>query len=148
MKTLNALLLVVAFAATAAGQETAAPKSLPSLAEARKLADRAVASAQRENFDDAYGAVKPYWPLAAVEIDGLANQMRTQWPMVQQRYGKSLATEFIKEEKVGDSFVRYIYLQKFERHALRWIFTFYRPAGEGWLVNGVSWDDGVAELFR
>ena len=147
MKTLSAFLLLVGFAATGAGQETPDQKTLPSLVEARKVADQAMASAQREKFEDAYSAVKPFWPLPAIEIDGLANQMRTQWPMVQQRYGKSLATEFIKEEKVGESFVRYIYLQKFERHALRWTFVFYRPAGEGWLVNAVSWDDGISELF-
>ncbi len=50
----------------------------------------------------------------AVEIDGLANQMNTQWLMIQQRFGKSITTEFIKESKVGDSFIQYTYLHTFD----------------------------------
>jgi hypothetical protein len=106
-----------------------------------------MALVNQEKFAAAYGSVKPYWPLPAVEIDGLANQMNTQWPMVQQRYGDSLATEFISERKIGQSFLQYTYLQKFERHAIRWTFVFYKPK-DAWLVNGVAWDDGVYQLFE
>jgi hypothetical protein len=68
----------------------------------------------------------------AVEIDGLANQMNTQWLMIQQRFGKSITTEFIKESKVGDSFIQYTYLAHVRQQ---------------WLVDAVSWDDGVQQLF-
>lgn len=147
MRIVWALLCLVGFATSIAAQEPPARKTLPNLAEARKVADQAMAFAIQEKFEEAYGSVKPFWPLPAVEIDGLANQMKTQWPMVQQRYGKSLAMEFIREERIGESFVRYTYLQKFERHAIRWMFGFYRPAND-WVVNAVSWDDGVSELFE
>ena len=147
MKRLFLLLGLIGFAAPVAGQEEPALKALATVAETRKVADQAMAFVKQEKFEEAYGAVKAFWPLPAVEIDGLANQMKTQWPMVQQRFGKSLATEFINERRVGQSFIRYTYLQKFERHAIRWTFSFYRPA-DGWVVNAVSWDDGVSELYE
>lgn len=138
---LAALLLVVAL--TAAGQD--APP-LTTTADARKLADKAVALFQQGKFAEAYGALKPYWPLAAVEIDSLANQTETQWPVVRQRFGASIGSEFISEKKVGNSFVQFIYIQKFERHALRWLFTFYKPT-DRWIVNGASFDDTISAMF-
>jgi hypothetical protein len=94
-----------------------------------------------------YETLKPYWPLASVEIDNLANQTNTQWPMVKQRFGTSIATEFIKETKAGDSLARFVYLQKFQNHAIRWVFTFYKPK-DRWIINGVSFDDRLDLLFE
>lgn len=34
-----------------------------------------------------------------------------------------------------------------ERHALRWIFLFYRP-GSKWLLNAFEWDDEMGQLFK
>jgi hypothetical protein len=147
MKRAIVSLCLIVFATSLAAQEAALPKTLPNAAEARKKADQVMAFVNQEKFAEAYGVVKPFWPLPAVEIDGLANQMNTQWPMVQQRYGKSLATEFISERKVGESFIQFTYLQKFERHAMRWTFVFYR-AKTDWVVNAVSWDDGVSQMFE
>ena len=39
------------------------------LAETRKVADQVMSFAKQEKFEEAYGGVKPYRPLAAVEID-------------------------------------------------------------------------------
>lgn len=97
MKSAIASLCLIIFATSVAAQEAAVAKTLPSAAEARKKADQIMAFVNQEKFAEAYEVLKPFWPLPAVEIDGLANQMNTQWPMVQQRYGKSLATEFISE---------------------------------------------------
>lgn len=129
------------------GDEAAAVPNLTTVAATRQLADKAVAFVKQEKFPEAYDLLKPYWPLPAVEIDGLANQMNTQWPMVKQRFGASLATEFVRTRKVGESFIEYTYIQKFERHALRWKFVFYKPV-DHWLINAVSWDDEVRQLFE
>ena len=119
---------------------------LASVSDARAVADKAAAKFGNEEFESGYEGLKPYWPLPLVEIDNLTNQTKTQWPLVQQRFGKSLGTEFVKEESAGDSFVRFTYLQKFEKHAIRWLFTFYKPKEE-WLINGVTFDDQVSLLF-
>lgn len=122
-------------------------ESVATVAEARKVADKAVGLFKEEKFVEGYEFLKPYWPLPPVEIDSLANQTNTQWPVVRQRFGKSLATEFVTEKKVGTSFIQYIYLQKFQRHAIRWVFVFYRPA-DRWLINSVSFDDGISVMFE
>ena len=132
-------LLLVSFQANA--------DSFANLTEARKVADKAVALFKEEKMVEGYNVVKPFWPLPPVEIDSLANQTATQWPMVKQRFGASLSTEFIVETKAGQSIAQLVYLHKFERHALRWVFVFYKPA-DRWLINSVSFDDKIDQLLR
>ena len=121
--------------------------SFANLAEARKVADKAVALFKDEKMVEGYNVLKPFWPLAPVEIDNLANQTATQWPMVKQRFGGSLSTEFIVETKAGQSLAQLVYLHKFERHALRWVFVFYKPTDK-WLINSVSFDDSIGQLLQ
>ncbi len=118
-----------------------------SLEDARKIADRAVAFFAEEKFAEGYGLLKPYWPLPPVEIDNLANQTNTQWPIVRQRFGTTVSTEFVEQLAGGSSFSRVIYLQKFQNHAIRWVFTFYKPK-DRWVVNAVSFDDQIGQLFH
>jgi hypothetical protein len=118
-----------------------------SLNNAREITDKAMGYFKLDKISEGYSVLKPYWPLPSVEIDNLINKTTTQWPMVKQRFGESLGTEFIKEERVGKSFVRYTYLHKFNNHAIRWLFILYKPKGQ-WVINGVSFDDNVNELFR
>jgi hypothetical protein len=40
-----------------------------SLADARKVTDKAVALFKQEKIVDGYAALEPYWPLPAVEIE-------------------------------------------------------------------------------
>lgn len=119
---------------------------LANLMEAKKVADKAVSLFQQEKIVAGYGTLKPFWPLPSVEIDNLASQTNTQWPMVRQRFGTSIGTEFVKELRVGESFARFVYLQKFKNHALRWVFTFYKPK-DRWIINAVSFDDRLDLLF-
>lgn len=48
---------------------------------------------------------------------------------------------------LGDSFVRYIFLEKYERHAIVWAFTFYRPR-DNWLVNSAIYTDDFSGMFE
>jgi hypothetical protein len=146
MKGLVLPLLLLTVTLSLQAQSTVAP-GLATLPETRQLTDRAMNLFRQEKFADAYELLKPHWPLPAVEIEALANQMNTQWPVVRQRYGAAVGTEFIHERKVGGSFVQYTYLHKFERHAIRWVFVFYKPA-DRWLVNAVSFDDGISQMFE
>jgi hypothetical protein len=121
-------------------------ENLKDLMQARKLSDQAVSLFIEEKFVEGYGVLKPFWPLPAVEIDSLANQTNMQWPMVRQRFGKSVGVEFVREQKVGESLIEYVYLQKFQHHALRWVFVFYKPKDQ-WIINSVSFDDNIKSMF-
>jgi hypothetical protein len=131
-------ILLAPFAARADG--------LATLSEARKVSDRAVALFVQEKFAEGYGSLKAYWPLPAVEIDNLANQTNMQWPIVRQRFGTSIGTDFVRQIDGGSSFARFVYLQKFQNHAVRWVFTFYKPKDQ-WIINAVSFDDKIELLF-
>jgi hypothetical protein len=37
-------------------------------------------------------------------------------------------------------------IEKFENHAVRWLFMFYKPGGE-WKLNAFYWDDRIGALF-
>ena len=120
---------------------------LQSPAEARKLSDQASVLFKDEKFVEGFGLFKASWPMAPVELDGLVNQINTQWPVVRQRFGTAVGIEFVKEETIGDSFLRYTYIHKFQNHAIKWVFLFYKPK-DVWLVNGVSFDDQYQTLFH
>jgi len=100
----------------------------------------------REEFIKGLDIAKAHWPLPPVEIDGLANQIKTQWSIVRQRFGKPAGIELIKEEGIGTSFVRFYYLHKFENHAIYWRFTFYKPK-KIWKINGITFKDDLDFLF-
>jgi hypothetical protein len=118
-----------------------------SLAEAKRATDRAVELFASEKFAEGYGLLKAYWPLPPVEVDNLANQTNIQWPLVRQRFGATIGTEFVSQSEGGASLARFIYLQKFQNHAIRWVFTFYKPK-DRWIVNGVSFDDQLHLLLK
>lgn len=117
-----------------------------SLADARKFTDGTVELFREEKIVEAFESMKPYWPLPAAEIEIVANQTNLQWPVVRQRFGQSVGTEFVEQLDGGPSFARFIYLQKFENHAIRWVFTFYKPK-DRWVINAVSFDDQINLLF-
>jgi hypothetical protein len=121
--------------------------SLDSTDQTRQLADKMINHFAKKEFQEGLALAKPHWPLPEVEIDGLANQIATQWPMVDQRFGISTGKEFIREERIGKSFIRYYYLHKFQNHAIYWLFTFYRPSDK-WKVNGVTFKDDLESLFK
>lgn len=110
------------------------------------LSDRMMETAMTQSPDAVFSQLKPYWPLDPAEIDGLASNAKLQWQLVESRFGKPLGYELVSTERIGQSFVRYVYLQKFERHGLRWMFSFYRPK-DIWLTNSFKFDDQLDYLY-
>jgi hypothetical protein len=125
----------------------ASATGLDSPKDTRALSDKIIGHFVKTEFQEGLNIAKQYWPLPEVEIDGLANKISTQWPIVDQRFGKPTGYEFIKEEKIGHSFVRYYYLHKFQNHAIYWRLTFYKPV-DTWVVNGITFLDSLDQLFE
>jgi len=123
-----------------------AVEQLASEAKARELSDSMMAVAMKQSPDMVFAQLKPYWPMDPAEIDGLASNAKLQWQVIEARFGKPLGYELVSTERIGTSFVRFIYLQKFEKHALRWEFTYYRPK-DGWLANSFKFDDQLDWLY-
>ncbi len=120
---------------------------LKSEAETKAMSDKIMQHFVKEEFKTGLGIAKTYWPLPVVEIDSLANTINTQWGIVRNRYGNPTGTEFIRQESIGKSFLRYYYLHKFENHAIYWRFTFFKP-NNVWKVNGITYKDELDFLFE
>jgi hypothetical protein len=114
--------------------------------ETRAFSDALMDHFVRAEFQEGLDSAKEYWPIPKVEIDGLANQIKQQWPIVDQRFGQPIEKEFISEKMIGQSFVRYYYLHKFENHSLYWQIDFYKPK-ELWKVNSLIYLDNLEPLF-
>jgi hypothetical protein len=65
-----------------------------------------------------------------------------------ERIGKPLGqVELVGKERVGTSFVKFVYLERYERTALVWSLTFYRDA-DGWKAVQIDWGGDVRPLFQ
>lgn len=86
------------------------------------------------------------WPMPPAEIERLIEQAQSQAPVMASRFGAVLGHELIAEQRVGTSFVRRVYLQRFERHAIVWRIIYYRGA-DGWYVNNLNFSDETEDMF-
>lgn len=121
--------------------------SLNTPASTKKLCQKAA---------DSFGAGKPaesfkilgeHWPLPQQEITKLAYKTASQLKQVSSRFGDILGADFVGSEIVGNSFIRHSYIIKFERHAIRYLCTFYKPKSK-WVVNSIAWDDKTSKFFK
>jgi len=141
MKKFTILFLISLLVAVSAYAE-----SLKSEKDIKKLADEFMAEISRGAYKEAFNMMKPYWPAPEAEIDNIAYQTESQLKMAADRFGKLLGYEYIQSNRIGVSYIRFIYIQKFANHATRWMIVFYRPIEE-WKVNVVVWDDKTHALF-
>jgi hypothetical protein len=94
----------------------------------------------------AFELLAPYWPFGAEEVAGVRRSLEENADTILARYGELIGYELAQRQEIGSSLVRFTYLAKYERHALRWSFDFYRP-DDRWLLNSFWWDDSVEDLF-
>ena len=137
-------LAVFALVALLSGMVTA--ETLVSDKETKELSDKIMAHITKAEFQEGFNLAKPYYPIQPVELDSFVNEINREWPSLSQRYGKVLGNEFIRSERIGGSFIRYIYLQKFEKHAMAWEIKFYR-SGKDWTFNGGDYTSNIDFLF-
>lgn len=90
---------------------------------------------------------KPYLIIPEHEFEGVLNSLRMQAPAIEQRFGKSIGMEFSQIQEVGDSLMLVMYIQKFEKHMMRWKFYFYKPS-DGWVLNTFNTDDQIQLMFQ
>jgi len=110
-------------------------------------ADRVMESVAKSEIKKGFRIAQEHWKVPAAEIENLAEQTRDQLLVkFSDRFGKILSAEFVGKKTVGDSLIKYYYVLKMEKHALRWKFVYYK-ADKTWAVNHLGWDDSIEELF-
>ncbi len=145
IKRLTTLLTACLLSLTYAGIANA--KDLRSPNDTKVISEKMVGHFIKKEFTEGMAIAKPHWPLPQVELDNLIKKIEKQWPIVDKRFGQAINYELVREQKIGDSFIRYYYLHKFKNHAIYWKITFYKPENE-WVVNGVSFKDNLDILYQ
>ena len=121
--------------------------TLKSEPEAKQLAEKVMAQAAKGNISGAFNVMKPYVAIPDSEFEGLSLQSKAQRDQFGSRFGKSIGYEFVSEKKVGQSVLRFVYIEKTEKHALPWMFVFYKTPG-GWTLNSFVWNDKIQNVFE
>ena len=142
MKRLFVVLVVML---TLAG--TARADTLESVDDVRALVQRAMDHVLEGNTYIAFNLMKPYFPFGDDELTDLMLKTVEQRKSFLERYGKTVGIVLVDERMVAETILRITYLEKFERHIIRWVFTFYRP-DDRWIVNSILWNDRMNDLFQ
>ena len=110
----------------------------PVIRSPASIADTFLARVGKGEVGPAYDELFRNSPMThqSLQIDTLKRQTQSVLPV----YGKVLGFELYKQEKFGESLVRLIYVQRFEKHPIIWKFWIYKPAGT-WRVNMVTFND-------
>ena len=124
----------------------ACAQPVPSATELRKVTDQIMEQVGRGNLEAGFKLMKSRTIIPPAEFDAMVGQANLQIPVISQRFGGNLGYEFLREDKVGDNLVRYTYIQRFDRHAMRWLFYNYRGK-DGWVINSFRFDDQLPSLF-
>lgn len=115
--------------------------------EAKQLTEKVMAQIAKGDLSAAFPSMKPYVVIPESEFQGLALQTKSQRDQFGARYGKSIGYELVSEKKAGDSILRLIYVEKTAKHALPWVFYFYKSP-TGWVLNSFSWNDQIQSAFQ
>ena len=121
-------------------------ETLTSLEGTKSKCSEAAKKFGEGKIKESFALLKPYWPIPDQEVENLIYQSETQLKTVKERFGGIIGSDFAKTETAGDSFAKYTYVIKFEKHAVRYICVFYKPR-EAWFVNMITWDDSIQLLF-
>jgi len=90
---------------------------------------------------------KPYLIIPTSEFNVVLEKLKLQAPVIEQRFGKTIGVEKYKVEEAGESLMLVMYLQKYEKHLMRWKFYFYKTK-EGWVLNTFDTDDNIRLMFK
>ncbi|WP_165967408.1 DUF2059 domain-containing protein [Luteimonas aestuarii] len=121
--------------------------ALPDADAAVALSDRAMRAVVEGRVADALEMVKPHTTTPDAQFDALLEQLEQQGPNIAARFGASDGYELLRNDTIGDSLVRPVFLHRFDNSAMIWLFTWYRGT-QGWVMTGVRYADDVSLLFR
>jgi hypothetical protein len=121
-------------------------QSLTSTAEIRKFTDSVMANVGVGKYDGAWKQIRPYAVVPASELDAFSKNFDQQLPTIKTRFGTPIGSDFIREDRAGDSLVRLTYIARYQRSATRWYFVFYRGE-KGWVITDFKFDSNLIDLF-
>lgn len=121
---------------------------LASKNKAKELAEDVMKDVVTGKVESAMKTLKIYATVPPEEFDKIEEEIKFQLPGMEKRFGATTGVEFMGDHEAGKSLYALDYLQKFEKHAVRWRFVFYRPRSTGWLLNSFATDDNLSLMFQ
>lgn len=121
--------------------------TLPTPEAVRKLADGIMGSVGAGNFDGTVSQLKAFMSLPKPTVEAMATQLSNQYVNVLVQFGPAEGSEFVRRDQIGESLIRLVYLAKYERSAVRWVFLFYKTE-KGWVMNDLKLDGNLHTLFE
>jgi hypothetical protein len=94
----------------------------------------------------AFERLETQWAFSSGEMTQLQREVERTRAVVADRYGDALDYRLVREDAVDEVLVRFVYVERFTLHGLRWRFTFYRGP-DGWALNDVYFDDEIEALL-
>jgi hypothetical protein len=120
--------------------------TLPSAEAARNFAENVMTAVTAGDYDHAFDLIKPYSVSTIADFDAAHEKAKSQFHLITDHYGKGFSHEFIREDRVGSSLMRLIYIEKYPSGALQCIFIFYRGEA-GWKVHTFYFHDDIKDIF-
>lgn len=130
-----------------ASPQSSAAEALSDEAAMQQLTEAVMQSVSNNLWKEGLLRLRPYTLNPVAEFDSELGQVELQVPVITQRFGQAIGYDFVERHELGDSLMRYDYVQKFEKHVMSWHFIFYKPK-DRWLLNSWSFSDNVEELFQ
>ena len=135
-------------AGTAAVPETVVEyRTLASEAEVMQMCEGFLQQIMRDQYDEAFKGIRPYFPISASRFEKLQQETKKQHGLAQLQFGKPIGHLFVRSDTIKDTVVKYRFLEKFEWDVMYWEFVLYKPQ-DGWILNGLGFDDELHDLFR
>ena len=114
--------------------------------DAVALTDQVMKHVAELDMSGGIALIKPYSLFPQSELDTMIKNAELAVPQMTAGFGKVIGYEHLRNDTVGSSIVRVVYLHRFEKHATLWRFILYKGSN-GWIVNAVTFDDDISSAF-
>jgi hypothetical protein len=122
-------------------------QSLPTPDAAVVLADQVMKQVSSGQLRQAVATAAPHAVVTDEQMETLVSQIEGQAESIKTRFGGSLGYELLRNDTVGGFLQRTVFLHRFEKHAMVWMFLWYRGK-DGWVLNNISYVDNPSLLFQ
>lgn len=113
------------------------------------LLDEVMAEVCKKKFKSGFEKLKSICVLDPSDVDVFSSKMELTFsdPKFNKRYNNGDSYEFLSKKAIGNSLIKYTYIQKFDKSPFVWYFILYKK-NETWQVISFDFSDKVKELFE
>jgi len=122
-------------------------QALPSADAAVALSDRIMKHVAAGTVVEGFDLALPHALVTKAQMDEFTREVLKHQATWDARFGKSTGYELLRNDTVGDSMLRSIFLHRFDEHAIVWYFIWYRGT-KGWVLNRFVFLEDSTKLFQ